>query len=478
MHADRRPADGPVTAPAVVTNLSTSRIVDDVARGGRPVRARAGRRGERGRAMRDEGALIGGEGNGGVIFPELHLGRDAPLAAALILQHSCDEGRTLSQIVAGCPALRQSSRTRRPRGPGLDAVYDALRRRFPDAKVDEQDGLRLAWPDRWVHVRPSGTEPIVRVIAEAPTAADADALVAAARELEHLRGFTPACAELSDTSAPAWRPHLLIEGLKRLEYRGYDSAGVAMMNGTGVETRKAAGKISRARAASSTATCRAALSASRTRAGRRTARPTTINAHPHTDQRARSRSCTTASSRTPRRFGRRSSQRGHTFRSETDTEVLAHLIEESIDGNLEEAVASALRRSKAPTASPSSPRDEPERLVAARKGARCSSGSARTSTSSQRRVGAPRSTPARSSTSTTARWRCSPATATGSSTWTPRAISKTVNQIDWDLARSSAAASSTSCSRRSSSSRRRIENTHARPPAATTRARRSSAAST
>jgi phosphomannomutase len=58
-----------------------------------------------------------------------------------------------------------------------------LRAKFPDADADERDGLRLSWRDRWLHVRPSGTEPIVRLIAEAPTAADADALVAAAREL-------------------------------------------------------------------------------------------------------------------------------------------------------------------------------------------------------------------------------------------------------------------------------------------------------
>jgi phosphomannomutase len=58
-----------------------------------------------------------------------------------------------------------------------------MRRRFPDATADERDGLRLAWADRWLHVRPSGTEPIVRLIAEAPTAADAESLVAAGREL-------------------------------------------------------------------------------------------------------------------------------------------------------------------------------------------------------------------------------------------------------------------------------------------------------
>jgi phosphomannomutase len=69
-----------------------------------------------------------------------------------------------------------------PRGPELGLLYDRLRRRFPEADADARDGLRLAWPDRWLHVRPSGTEPIVRLIAEAPTAADAEALVSAARE--------------------------------------------------------------------------------------------------------------------------------------------------------------------------------------------------------------------------------------------------------------------------------------------------------
>jgi phosphomannomutase len=64
----------------------------------------------------------------------------------------------------------------------LDAVYDALRSAFPGAEADMQDGLRLSWPDRWVHVRPSGTEPIVRVIAEAPTDREAIELVRRSRE--------------------------------------------------------------------------------------------------------------------------------------------------------------------------------------------------------------------------------------------------------------------------------------------------------
>jgi phosphomannomutase len=131
--------------------------------------------------MRDEGAVIGGEGNGGVILPELHLGRDAPLAAALILQLLVDEGPSLGAIVARFPQYRiVKDKLDRPSGT-LDAVYETLRAAFPDGEVDTQDGLRLSWPDRWVHVRPSGTEPIVRVIAEGPTEAAARELIARCR---------------------------------------------------------------------------------------------------------------------------------------------------------------------------------------------------------------------------------------------------------------------------------------------------------
>lgn len=166
----------------VVANLSTSRIVDDMVAeyGAEVVRAPVGEVNVAVR-MRDEGAVVGGEGNGGVILPELHLGRDAPLAAALILQLLVDEGRPLGGIVARFPQYRiVKDKLDRPDG-ALDAVYESLRAAFPDAAVDDQDGLRLAWPDRWVHVRPSGTEPIVRVIAEAPTEDDARELITRCR---------------------------------------------------------------------------------------------------------------------------------------------------------------------------------------------------------------------------------------------------------------------------------------------------------
>ncbi len=166
----------------VVTNLSTSRIVDDVAAeaGSRVVRAPVGEVHVAVR-MRDEKAVIGGEGNGGVILPDLHLGRDAPVAVALMLQLLHQTGEALSATVARYPQYAiVKDKLDRPNG-SLSGVYESLRATFIDAEVDEQDGLRLSWPDRWVHVRPSGTEPIVRVIAEAPTLPQAQALITRCR---------------------------------------------------------------------------------------------------------------------------------------------------------------------------------------------------------------------------------------------------------------------------------------------------------
>jgi phosphomannomutase len=184
--AVRAVLDGRISAakiPTVVVNLSTSLVVEDAARsrGARFVRAPVGEANVA-RAIRDEGALIGGEGNGGVMLPALHIGRDAPLGVALILHLLAATGVTLSRLVAESPRYT-IVKAKGPRGPELGPLYQRLRQRFSGASVDERDGLRLAWPDRWLHVRPSGTEPIVRLIAEAPTQADAEALIAAGREL-------------------------------------------------------------------------------------------------------------------------------------------------------------------------------------------------------------------------------------------------------------------------------------------------------
>jgi phosphomannomutase len=166
----------------VVTNLSTSKVVADVAAdAGVPFHFAKVGEVNVAMTMRDLGATIGGEGNGGVILPEMHLGRDAPVGAALLLQLMLEEGRPLSALIAERPKyVIVKDKLDRPAAP-LDAVYVALRAAFPDAVADTQDGLRLDWPDRWVHLRPSGTEPIVRVIAEGPTELGARTLIMQAR---------------------------------------------------------------------------------------------------------------------------------------------------------------------------------------------------------------------------------------------------------------------------------------------------------
>src|SRR6266581_1795010 len=151
----------------VVCNLSTSLVVEDAAKefGAMVVRAPVGEA-HVARKIIELKAVIGGEGNGGVMYPALHVGRDAPVAGALVLGLLAREQASVSELVARAPRYT-IVKAKLERGPRLAPVYDGLRRRFPDAVVDTQDGLRLAWPDRWLHVRPSGTEPIIRLIAEA-----------------------------------------------------------------------------------------------------------------------------------------------------------------------------------------------------------------------------------------------------------------------------------------------------------------------
>ncbi len=170
----------------VVTNLSTSQVVEDVARAheGRVVRAPVGEINVA-RRMQAEGAVVGGEGNGGVILPELHLTRDAPLGAALVLQHLLDEGVLLRAAAGRWPSyviLKQKVSFPRE---ALDEAYGALQEDLSPPHADLSDGLRMSWPgDRvWLHVRPSGTEPVVRLIAEAPHETETTALLTRAAEI-------------------------------------------------------------------------------------------------------------------------------------------------------------------------------------------------------------------------------------------------------------------------------------------------------
>ncbi|HVH68846.1 MAG TPA: phosphoglucosamine mutase [Gemmatimonadales bacterium] len=175
-------SDRPTDRRTVVCNLSTSLVVEDAARefGAEVVRTPVGEV-HVARKILALGAPIGGEGNGGVMYPALHVGRDAPVAAALLLTLLARSGTRVSELVAAAPRYvivkAKLERGTRNAERGMEEIYAALRRRFPEASVDTQDGLRLAWSDRWLHVRPSNTEPIIRLIAEAPIRADAERLI-------------------------------------------------------------------------------------------------------------------------------------------------------------------------------------------------------------------------------------------------------------------------------------------------------------
>ena len=173
------------------TNLSSSRAIDDVAASfGHPVfRAPVGEI-HVVRKMQETGAVLGGEGNGGVILPDLHYGRDALAGAALVLQHMANRGEALSAMQARLPqyALSKNKAPIGDRDP--DALLTALATRYRDADANTEDGLKINFADAWVHLRKSNTEPIVRLYAEAPSKDRANAL--AARFLAEIEEITAA----------------------------------------------------------------------------------------------------------------------------------------------------------------------------------------------------------------------------------------------------------------------------------------------
>ncbi len=161
----------------VVINMSTSRVVEDIAgQFGVPCHRSAVGEANVVAMMNEVGAVIGGEGNGGVIDPRVGWVRDPFIGIGLVLSLLADTGKKLSALVAELPAytiVKDKYTVARER---LLKLFEALTTRWPEARANRVDGLRLDWPDRWVHVRSSNTEPIVRVIAEAPDSADAEAL--------------------------------------------------------------------------------------------------------------------------------------------------------------------------------------------------------------------------------------------------------------------------------------------------------------
>ena len=170
-------------APIICTNLSTSRMIDDLAarHSGSIVHRTAVGEANVVESLQRSRGIIGGEGNGGVIYPPVCWVRDSLSSMALVLSLMASTGRSLSEIVAEYPRyvmIKHSLDLREIGGrarldEGLRAVVD----RFADADVNTLDGVRIDRADGWVHLRPSNTEPIVRLIAEAETESGAWELI-------------------------------------------------------------------------------------------------------------------------------------------------------------------------------------------------------------------------------------------------------------------------------------------------------------
>ena len=162
----------------VVTNLSTTRMIEDVARefDCEVIRTPVGEVNVA-EAMIECGAVIGGEGNGGVIDPRVHFGRDALAGVAIMLQAMLESGRTVSELAAEIPAYHMSKHKVKcsKRRTAQTRVLKLLADEKAD-RVDVRDGVKLDFADGWVHIRLSNTEPVVRVYAEARTREAADDL--------------------------------------------------------------------------------------------------------------------------------------------------------------------------------------------------------------------------------------------------------------------------------------------------------------
>ncbi len=156
----------------IVANLSTSRLIDDIGRMYEiPVhRSKVGEANVIG-AMKESGAVIGGEGNGGVIYPPLHYGRDAMIGIALILQLLVEERLSLREKLESLPRYTIVKR-KYPFEGDLKTVAAALNERFT-GNVNTLDGIRIDMEKGWIHLRSSNTEPVVRIITEASTEKEA-----------------------------------------------------------------------------------------------------------------------------------------------------------------------------------------------------------------------------------------------------------------------------------------------------------------
>jgi len=128
--------------------------------------------------MKRTGAIIGGEGNGGIIYPESHYGRDALVGVALFLTLLAERGCSMTALKATYPQY-EISKNRIDLTPDIDvdAVLATIKQKYASEQVTDIDGVKIDFADEWVHLRKSNTEPIIRIYSESATMASADALV-------------------------------------------------------------------------------------------------------------------------------------------------------------------------------------------------------------------------------------------------------------------------------------------------------------
>ncbi len=166
------------TPGSTVSNLSSSRALGDVTRAhGCEYNAAAVGEVNVVTKMKETGAVIGGEGNGGVIYPEAHYGRDALVGVALFLTLLAKSGKKVSELKKGYPqyAIAKNKIELTPE-IDVDAILCAMKEKYASEKITDIDGVKIDFSDSWVHLRKSNTEPIIRIYAEAHTMSEAEAL--------------------------------------------------------------------------------------------------------------------------------------------------------------------------------------------------------------------------------------------------------------------------------------------------------------
>lgn len=173
------------TPGSTVSNLSSSRALRDVTRAhGCTYNASAVGEVNVTTLMKETGAVIGGEGNGGVIYPAAHYGRDALVGVALFLTLLAKSGKKVSELKAGYPQyMIAKNKIELTPDIDVDAILEAVKEKYAGEQITDIDGVKIDFDDSWVHLRKSNTEPIIRIYSEAATMQQADALAASIKEV-------------------------------------------------------------------------------------------------------------------------------------------------------------------------------------------------------------------------------------------------------------------------------------------------------